>query len=156
MLLRCRTLGINFQSTLIRRITTSSEEVSKKGEAKAFETIPSVPSIPIFGSIFNSDMKWGQFHHTVLQRTKKLGKIYMDKFFTAKLVVTSSPACAAAMFRAEGKYPTRMSVDMWKYPRQKLGVPLSVFLRYTLLRFFFQSFSPSCFLQRWRGLVPAP
>lgn len=67
-------------------------------------------------------------HQMIMDRVRGLGKVYYDKIFDYECVNVANPADAATVFRNEGKFPVRPELEAWKYPRDKMGIPLGIVL----------------------------
>jgi len=101
-------------------------------EAKPFSEVPGPRRLPLVGSALsflfeiNRKLPIRQLQKGWMQ---KYGMIYRAKVPTLpEVVVIHEPQDVEALFRAEGKYPSRAPFQIWKQARNELKMEMGVLL----------------------------
>ena len=107
----------------------SSTETSTS--VKPYKEIPGpwkIPLLQITPELLRSDPFKSIQLMSELQ--KKYGSFFKARFSPTvpEFVMAFDPKDAAKVFRNDGKYPKRFSVDVWIETRKALGVPVGLFL----------------------------
>ena len=108
-----------------RSLTTPSTE------GKPFSEIPGPRRLPFVGSSLSFLLEVGKKPILQLQKElmEKYGMIYRIKVPTIpELVMIHDPQDIEVMFRAEGKYPSRVPFQVWKQARDELKMEMAVLL----------------------------
>ena len=108
-----------------RSLTTPSTE------AKPFSEIPGPRRLPLVGSTLSFLLEVGKKPILQLQKElmEKYGMIYRIKVPTIpELIMIHDPQDIEVMFRAEGKYPSRVPFQVWKQARNELKMEMAVLL----------------------------
>ena len=100
-------------------------------ETKPFSEIPGPRKLPLVGSALSFFLEVGKKPVIQLQKElmEKYGMIYRVKVPTIpELIMIHDPQDIEVMFRAEGKYPSRVPFQVWKQARDELKMEMAVLL----------------------------
>ena len=98
---------------------------------KPFSSLPGRLRLPFLGSLWDMILlpwNWGKPIHVLqLERMKKYGKIYRERFpVYGEIVVVHQPRDVQTFFQAEGKNPKRLPLEMLVKARKDMDVELGV------------------------------
>ena len=120
------------RSTITRRVALRStateaagidDQKEKTANAKPFEEIPGPKGLPIIGTLWtllkNNGYYLTRLHQLYAEYTQQYGPIFKDKIANIQLVFVTKPEDATAIFKAEGKYPSRGPITPWVIYREQ-------------------------------------
>ena len=69
-------------------------------------------------------------YRVMQQRVKKLGWIFREKPFPTQpeMLVVVDPDDVQTVFRADGKWPSRILLDAWPESRRRANLPTGIFM----------------------------
>ncbi|XP_072052037.1 1,25-dihydroxyvitamin D(3) 24-hydroxylase, mitochondrial-like [Amphiura filiformis] len=95
---------------------SSSGAQQQSTEAKSFDEIPGPKNWPIVGSlpyyVFGHGLT--RIYDHQMEFTKMYGPIWKERLGTLEFVNVANPELVAALYRNEGKYPSRLDMKPWK------------------------------------------
>lgn len=128
-----RILGLNVKRSADTSAVdlTIGHKLQQKADYLSLDEMPRPTGMcPYIGSAIPTmtSYKMTNANIMILDRIRKLGKTYYDKIFAYECVNVADPIDAATVFRNEGKFPVRPELTAWKYPRDRMGIPLGIVL----------------------------
>ena len=99
---------------------------------KPFSEIPAAKGWPLLGTFMDYGKPGTLYkeYRVMQQRVKKLGWIFREKPLPTypEMLVVVDPDDVQTVFRADGKWPTRITVDMWVESGRHSSVPPGIFM----------------------------
>ena len=103
-----------------------------QAEPKPFSEIPAAKGWPLLGTFmdYGKPDTLNKAYRVIQQRVKKLGWIYREKLFSTfpEMLVVVDPDDVQTVFRADGKWPSRMTLDVWVESERHSNVPPGIFM----------------------------
>lgn len=111
----------------MRSATAATAEIDDSKEriasAKPFSEVPGPKGLPIIGTLLTLLKNNGYYQkrpHLLFSMYKeKYGPIFKDKIVNNNMLIISKPEDVAAVFKAEGKYPSRGPAKPWVTYREQ-------------------------------------
>ena len=105
---------------------SSPTDATAHTKPKPFSSLPGRLRLPFLGSLWDMILlpwNWSKPIHVLqLERMKKYGQIYREKFpVYGEMVVAHQPSDVENFFRAEGKNPKRLPLEMLIQARKDMG-----------------------------------
>ena len=110
-----------------RLMATSPDSVQDNKEqvidAKPYSQVPGPKGLPIIGTLWTLLKNGGYYqrktHLLHTEYREKYGPIFKDKIVNMEMLFISTPEDSAALFKAEGKYPSRGPLTPWIVYREQ-------------------------------------
>ena len=113
---------VALRSTATVAAEIDDEKVSL-ANAKPFSEIPGPKGLPIIGTLWtllkNNGYYQTRLHQLYAGYSEEYGPIFKDKIANMQLVFVTKPEDAVAIFKAEGKYPSRGPIMPWVVHREQ-------------------------------------
>lgn len=114
-----RRIALRSTATITAEIDNDKEKIAN---AKPFSEIPGPKGLPIIGTLWTLLKDNGYYqtrtHELFAKYSEEYGPIFKNKIANMELVIVTKPEDAAAIFKAEGKFPSRGPIMPWVVHRE--------------------------------------
>ncbi|XP_071105191.1 1,25-dihydroxyvitamin D(3) 24-hydroxylase, mitochondrial-like [Haliotis cracherodii] len=120
-----RARGGEFRTALLafRRYKATAASIQPKdGGVKPFSALPGPRGLPIIGTLFHSMRNASRLHESIQERHETYGPIFREKLGILDAVFLTDVDAVESLLRQDGKYPSRMQVDIWHEYRNNSGL----------------------------------
>ena len=101
-------------------------------EPKPFSEVPAAKGWPLLGTFmdYGKPDTLNKTYRVMQQRVKKLGWIYREKPLPTlpEMLIVVDPDDVQTVFRADGKWPSRITLDAWVESTRQADVPPGIFM----------------------------
>ncbi|XP_046574217.1 1,25-dihydroxyvitamin D(3) 24-hydroxylase, mitochondrial-like [Haliotis rubra] len=117
---QCRSALLVFRR---HKATAAAIQSKEDGEAvKPFSALPGPRGLPFIGTLFHTLRNSSRLHESIQDRHKTYGPIFREKLGVLDAVFLMDVDAVESLLRQDGKYPSRMQVDIWHEYRNITGL----------------------------------
>ena len=123
---------VQLSRSLTQPQVDQSADQHQAAEPKPFSEIPAAKGWPLLGTFmdYGKPDTLNKTYRVMQQRVKKLGWIYREKLplTLPEMLVVVDPDDVQTVFRADGKWPSRITLDAWVEATRQADVPPGIFM----------------------------